>query len=90
MTKHTRTYYTVETLVFREFSDSEGHWSMMGSGPGGHTIEQARDRVRKEMERIGIERLDRKVKFRITKKIEIEETAEEVLGNEATFFMLKG
>ena len=90
MTKHTRTYYTVETLAFREFTDSEGHWSMMGSGPGGHTIEQARERVRKEMERIGIERLDRKVKFRITKKIEVEETAEEVLGNEATFFMLKG
>lgn len=33
---------------------------------------------------------DRKVKFRIVKKVEVEEIAEEVLGNEASFFMLKG
>jgi hypothetical protein len=89
MPKHTRTYYTVETLAWRDFTQSEGHWSMMGSGPGGKTIEEARERVKQDMERIGIERLDRKVKFRITKTVEVEETAEEVLGNEATFFMLK-
>lgn len=62
---------------------------MMGSGPGGKTIEEARERVKKDMERIGTEHLDSKVKFRITKTIEVEETAEEVLGNEASFFMLK-
>jgi len=90
MSKFTRTFYTVETLAWQEFPPSEGYWSECGSGPGGRTIEEARDRVKKEMERIGIERLDRNVKFRITKKIEIEETAEEVLGNEASFFILKG
>ena len=90
MTKHTRTYYTVETLAFREFEHSEGHWSTMGSGPGGKTIEEARERVKKDMERIGAKNLDRKVKFRIIKTVQVEETVEEVLGNEASFYMLKG
>ncbi len=85
----THTYYTVETLAWRDFPQSEGHWSMRGSGPGGNTIEEARERVKKEIERVGIERLDHKVKFRITKTVQVEETAEEVLGNEASFFMLK-
>ena len=89
MSKHTRTFYTVETLAWREFTDSEGHWSMMGSGPGGRTIEEARDRVKEDMKRAGVKNLNSKVKFRITKKIEIEETAEEVLGSEASFYMLK-
>jgi hypothetical protein len=61
---------------------------MSGVGPGGKTIEEARDRVKKDMERIGMNRLH-DVKFRITKTVEIEETAEEILGNEASFFMLK-
>ena len=89
MSKHTRTFYTVETLAWRDFPQSEGHWSMMGSGPGGNTIEEARNRVKQDIERAGIERLDRKVKFRIVKTVEVEEIAEEVLGNEASFFMLK-
>ena len=89
MTQHTRTFYTVETLAWRDFPKSEGHWSMMGSGPGGKTIEEARKRVRKEMERVGATNLDRRVKFRIVKKVEVEEIAEEVLGNEASFYMLK-
>ena len=83
-----RTYYTVETLSLRKFSYSDDHWIMSGVGPGGKTIEEARERVKKDMERIGMNRLH-DVKFRITKTVEIEETAEEILGNEASFFMLK-
>jgi len=89
MSKHTRTFYTVETLAWREFTDSEGHWSMMGSGPGGRTIEEARDRVKEDMKRAGVKNLNSKVKFRIVKKVEVEEIAEEVLGSEASFYMLK-
>lgn len=89
MSKRTRTFYTVETLSWRDFPGSEGHWSACGSGPGGKTIEEARERVKKDFERIGIDRLNSKVKIRITKTVEIEEIAEEILGNEAVFFMLK-
>ena len=85
----TRTYYTVDVLAFREFEYSEGHWSINGTGPGGNTIEEARERVKKDMERIGSKRLDRKVKFRIIKTVQIEEAVEEVLGSEASFYMLK-
>jgi hypothetical protein len=84
----TRTYYTVETLAWREFPQSEGHWVMSGTGPGGKTIEEARDRVKKDMKRIGMERLH-DVKFIITKTVEVEEVADEIMGNEASFFMLR-
>ena len=84
----TRTYYTVETLSLRKFYQSDANWVMSGSGPGGKTIEEARERVKKDMERIGMNRLH-DVKFRITRTVEVEEVAEEVMGNEASFFMLK-
>ena len=45
---------------------------MSGTGPGGKTIEEARDRVKKDMKRIGMERLH-----------------DEIMGNEASFFMLR-
>jgi len=87
---NTRTYYTVETFALRKFPDSEAYWTACGKGPGGKSIEEARDRVRREMDRIGIEHLTSNVKFRITKTVEVEEVTEEVMGNEASFFMLKG
>lgn len=61
---------------------------MSGTGPGGKTIEEARDRVKKDMKRIGMERLH-DVKFIITKTVEVEEVADEIMGNEASFFMLR-
>jgi hypothetical protein len=76
-------------MALRKFPQSAAYWTACGTGPGGNTIEEARDRVRKEMDRIGIEHLTSKVKFRITKTVEVEEVAEEVMGNEASFFMLK-
>ena len=45
----TRTFYTVETYAMRKFPGVEAYWSMMGSGPGGKTIEEARERVKKDM-----------------------------------------
>lgn len=84
-----RTFYTVETYALRKFEGSTAYWSCMGSGPGGATIDQARERVKKEIERIGADRLDSDVKFVITKTIETTEKAEEVLGSEVSFFMLQ-
>ena len=89
MTTRTRTYYTVSTFVLREFPDSKGYWSECGSGPGGHTIEEARKRVKDDLVRIGVDRLDNKVKIVITKTVQVEEVVEEVNGAEASFFMLK-
>lgn len=85
----TRTYYTVETYAIRKFPGVEAYWSCMGSGYGGKTIEEARERVKKELERIGVERLDGDVKLVITKTIENTVPVEEVIGSEASFFMLQ-
>jgi len=90
MTTRTHTYYTVSTRVLQEFPDSAPYWSECGSGPGGRSIEEAQERVRKDMVRVGIENLDNRVKFVIKKTVEVTEVVEEVNGAEASFFMLKG
>jgi hypothetical protein len=90
MTTRTHTYYTVSTHVLREFPGSGPFWSENGSGPGGRSIEEAQERVRKDMVRAGIKNLNNQVKFVIKKTVELTEVIEEVNGAEASFFMLKG
>lgn len=89
MTTHVRTFYIVRTMTLVTTQNQNTYWAETGSGPGGRTLEEAHRRVRKDMERIGIKNLDR-VKFDIVKSIETEEFVEEVMGNQASFFMLKG
>lgn len=89
MSKRTRTFYTINTLVKRNFADGENWmWTMSGSSPGGKTLEEAHSRVRMEMNRIGVERLY-DVRFKIVKSVEVEEEVEVIDGSEAPFFMLK-
>lgn len=89
MSTRTFTYYTVSTFALREFPDAKPYWSECGSGPGGHTIEEARKRAKDDLARIGADRLDNTVKIAITKTVQVTETVEEVSGAEASFFMLK-
>lgn len=89
MTTHVRTFYIVRTMELTTTQNQNTYWAETGQGPGGRTLEEAHRRVRKDMERIGIKNLDR-VKFDIVKSIETEEFVEEVMGNQASFFMLKG
>ena len=91
MTTHNRTFYTVHTMTLVKFRNQDAYWSETGSGPGGRTIEEARERVRKDMVRIGSNlagNLD-KVKFKIVKTVETEEIVEEIPGKEASFYLLK-
>lgn len=90
MDKRTHTYYTVSTHTLRRFPGGAAYWAECGSGPGGNTLEEAQDRVRKDMARVGLGRLDNKVKFVITKTVEVRERVEEVLGSQSSFFLLKG
>ena len=91
MTTRTQTYYIVEVYdLYAPNSDTEPYWRAMGSGPGGNTLNEAHERVRKDMVRAGIENLNNQVKFVIKKTVEVTEVVEEVNGAEASFFMLKG
>jgi hypothetical protein len=75
--------------VKRNFADGEHWtWTISGTGPGGKTLEEAHARVRNDMNRIGIDRLD-DVRFKIVKTVEVEEEVEIVVGSDAPFFMLK-
>jgi hypothetical protein len=81
-----RTYYTVHSYVLRDW----GTWSPMGSGPGGRTLEEARERVRRDIcraQEVGSDM--EKIKFEIHKHVDTEVVAEQVLGNECSFFMLR-
>lgn len=91
MTTRTLTYYTVETYGLQKFRGQSPYWSNMGSGPGGKTIEEARERVRSDMVRIGSNLAGNlnKVKFKIVKTVKTEEIVEEVLGDHASFYMLQ-
>ena len=86
MTTHVRTFYSVRTMTRVKFQNRD--WVESGSGPGGRTLEEAHERVRRDMALIGLKNLD-KVKFTIVKTIETEEIVEEIPGTEAPFFMLK-
>ena len=89
MSTHVRTFYIVRTMTLVTTQNQNTYWSESGQGPGGRTLEEAHQRVRKDMERIGLRNLN-KVKFNIVKSIETEEIVEEISGTEAPFFMLKG
>lgn len=89
MSTHVRTFYIVRTMELTTTQNQNTYWAETGQGPGGRTLEEAHNRVRKDMERIGLKNLN-KVKFNIVKSIETEEFVEEVMGTEASFFMLKG
>lgn len=81
-----RTYYTVHSYARRDW----GTWSPVGSGPGGNTIAEARERVRRELACCQENGGDmEKVKFEIHKHVDTVEVAEQVFGNECSFFMLK-
>lgn len=88
MSTHVRTFYIVRTMTLVTTQNQNTYWSESGSGPGGRTLEEAHERVRKDMNRIGFKNLS-KVKFDIVKTIETEEFVEEIPGTEASFFMLK-
>jgi hypothetical protein len=89
MTEWVRTFYSVRTMTRVKSPNQDPYWAESGSGPGGRTLEEAHNRVRKDMERIGHRDLD-KVKFNIVRTVETEEIVEEISGNHASFFMLKG
>ena len=86
---NTRIFYTVRTMTLKRFPGRDAYKSEIGTSPGGRTIEEAHIRVRKEIERIGIHHLN-DVTFDIVKTVETEEIVEEIVGKEASFFMLKG
>lgn len=89
MTTRVRTFYLVRTMELVTSQNQNTYWSENSQVPGGRTLEEAHNRVRKDMARIGLKNLD-KVKFNIVKSIETEEIVEEIPGTEASFFMLKG
>ena len=62
----------------------------MGSGPGGKTIDEARERVRRDIVRCHENGADmEKIKFEIHEHVDTEVVADQVLGNEFSFFLLK-
>ena len=82
------TFYKVQSYALQDSKNGLHSWREMGSGPGGHTIEDAQERVRKDMARIPVEKLHL-VKFAIVKSVTEEELVEVVEGKHASFYLLK-
>lgn len=89
--KNERIFYTVNSYRWNESStqhDIKGYWRTTGSGPGGHTLEEAYARVRQDIIRIHPSDLD-KVRFTIEKIVQTNEVVEEFSRSDLTMFMLK-